>query len=276
MKYDFFAFINYDSLSPQPAVLYDLGVEIREKDAYYFDNSNRTNYNGFIFQYTISGHGMYEDESGVHNIERDMAFITCVPNDCKYYTTNGKNKKWEFIYIHFDGILARQISDEIVKISGNKLTFSYGNPVIKMLLNEYELLCNGKQYKKYEAGVFIYQFLTCLLREITTPDVVEDKIKILTEWINENYECDISVSDLSEKVGVTPSYLSRLFYKQMGVKPSEYITNVRLQRSMQLLTTTDLEITDIALMCGFSNGNYFSKVFRKRLGISPSDYRNTH
>ena len=71
MKYDFFAFINYDQITPLPATLYDMGVEYRQNDPYYFDNKNRLNYNGFLFQYTLSGHGIYEDDTGTHILEKN-------------------------------------------------------------------------------------------------------------------------------------------------------------------------------------------------------------
>ena len=193
-----------------------------------------------------------------------------------YYLPKDTGNNWEFFYIHFDGTVARQFYDEIVSTTGNVITLPADNPVIHLLLNEYEMLCRGKQYKKFEAGVFTYIFLSYLLREISAPNITEGKVKKITSWINDNYTAEISLADLSKKVGITPSHLSRLFYKQMGIKPSEYLTNVRLEHSMQLLTTTTLEINEIAVSCGFANGNYFSKVFRHKLGITPSEYRNNH
>lgn len=60
MIHNFYGFINHDSISPLPLILYDMGFELRQNEDYYFDNHNRENYDGYIIQYTLSGYGIYE------------------------------------------------------------------------------------------------------------------------------------------------------------------------------------------------------------------------
>lgn len=69
---------------------------------------------------------------------------------------------------------------------------------------------------------------------------------------------------------------SRSFRREIGISPIEYLSNVRLEHAMQLLTTTNLSINEIAVLSGFSNGNYFAKVFKRKLGFTPSDYKRNH
>ena len=91
----------------------------------------------------------------MYTLEKNTGFITCVPNDCKYYLPDDKNNHWEYIYIHFGGSLTGQFYEEILKITGNNFTLPLNNPAIQLLLREYELLECGKQYKRFEAGAFI-------------------------------------------------------------------------------------------------------------------------
>ena len=75
---------------------------------------------------------------------------------------------------------------------------------------------------------------------------------------------------------ITQSHFSRSFRREIGISPIEYLSNVRLEHAMQLLTTTNLSINEIAVLSGFSNGNYFAKTFKRKLGFTPSDYKRNH
>lgn len=276
MTHNFYGFINSDSIYPIPMVFHDMGVELRHNEDYYYDNHNRLNYDGYIVQYTISGYGIYETEDITYSLENNTGFITCVPNDCKYYLPADNNNHWEYIYIHFGGSLAKQFYEEILKITGNIFTLPISNPAIQLLLTEYKLLECGKQYERFEAGAFLYTFLTTLLREISSPSSSYSHVTAAKSWINSNYASDTSLAELCEMLQVSQSHLSRSFRKETGLSPIEYLSIVRLEHSIKLLVTTNLSINEIATLCGFSNSNYFSKVFRKKFGYTPSDYRKNH
>ena len=55
-------------------------------------------------------------------------------------------------------------------------------------------------------------------------------------------------------------------------KVKKYILNARIKQAQKLLRNSDIPITDIALLCGFSNSNYFTTIFKKKTGTSPSSY----
>ena len=70
-------------------------------------------------------------------------------------------------------------------------------------------------------------------------------------------------------------YLRKLFKKEMGLSPLEYMTSLRMKSAEKLLTamwTNEYTISEIAQMCGFDNSLYFSRVFKKYFGCSPSNY----
>lgn len=276
MKHNTYGFINYDGISPLPMVLYDMGVELRQNENYYYNNQKRSNYTGYILQYTLSGSGMYESDDNIYTLDQNRGFITCVPNNSKYYLPHKKDHVWEYIYVHFNGSIAAQFYEEICNATGNTFTLPLDNPAIQLLLTEFELLEYGKQYKRFESGAFVYTFLTTFLREILSPASSSNLMTNAVHWINANYASDTSLSDLCKNLRITPSHLSRSFHKNIGISPMEYLTKVRLEHAMQLLATTTLSINEIAAFCGFSNGNYFSKVFKKKLGLTPSDYRTNH
>ena len=68
--------------------------------------------------------------------------------------------------------------------------------------------------------------------------------------------------------------VSRLFKEGTGSGFKEYVINKRLERAMELLTTTDTPVGEIARSVGFENSTYFSTAFKKHYGISPTQLRN--
>ena len=92
-------------------------------------------------------------------------------------------------------------------------------------------------------------------------------------YIIENYQNNISLDDVSRFVYLSPEYFSKKFKQDTGVGFREYLVNIRLQHAKDLLTTTDMSITEIAFMCGFNSSNYFSNTFAKAMGMPPAKYR---
>ncbi len=72
-------------------------------------------------------------------------------------------------------------------------------------------------------------------------------------------------------------YLRKLFKKEVGVTPLEYMTRLRMKKASAMLTAlggTDYSVAEIARLCGYDDALYFSRVFKKAYGVSPSAYAN--
>ena len=105
---------------------------------------------------------------------------------------------------------------------------------------------------------------------------VNNSIKQAIDFINENYEKDITPKMLSENLFISERTLYRLFKENIRLTITEYINYVRVINAKRLMTDTSLSITDIAYHCGFNDSSYLSTVFKKYTGISPRIYRSSH
>ncbi len=88
-------------------------------------------------------------------------------------------------------------------------------------------------------------------------------------------ECDFALDLYIKSLPFHYDYLRKLFKKEIGATPLEYMTRLRMKRACVLLTMQDSEdysITEIAQLCGFDDTLYFSRVFKKTFGISPSKF----
>lgn len=110
--------------------------------------------------------------------------------------------------------------------------------------------------------------------EATTLSKMEiNLIAKLTEYINEFPDLDHKVDNLSDRVGLSAAKLQEGFKFQHGLTVCEYIRSVRLTKSEDLITNTDLNISEIVYSVGFTSRSYFSKIFKERYDCTPSDYK---
>ena len=98
-------------------------------------------------------------------------------------------------------------------------------------------------------------------------------VEFLENYFRENYREEIVMSQLAEKMGITPYYLCHIFQKYKGMSPTEYLSDIRSIEAMRLLEKTNYPITIIAEACGYRNAINFSKFFSRKNGCSPSAYR---
>ena len=93
-------------------------------------------------------------------------------------------------------------------------------------------------------------------------------------WFIDTYFSDnISAKDVTEHLHLNPSYLARLFKRDLGKSITEYLIEVRIQRAKELLQRTQLPIASIAVNVGFTDSNYFCRTFLKIVGVTPKNYR---
>lgn len=95
----------------------------------------------------------------------------------------------------------------------------------------------------------------------------------IIDYINANFERNISLDELSERFFISKNSLCKKFRTVMRCSVSEYITGVRHAKAKELLSGTDMSMDEIAERCGYSSANYFSLIFKKKVGISPLNYR---
>ena len=92
------------------------------------------------------------------------------------------------------------------------------------------------------------------------------------KYIEENFAFDIKLEDIAKSVYLHPNYFFKLFKKYLGVSPTKYLLEVRIEHAKYLLMTTELSISEIADKCGFASQTYFSYVFKNSVGKSPTEY----
>jgi AraC-like DNA-binding protein len=105
------------------------------------------------------------------------------------------------------------------------------------------------------------------------PQPTSTLVKQASAYIKQNYSRSFSLIELAETIGVSKSYLSRIFKIDTGISLWDYLNRFRIQKAKELLLLTDESITEIALGAGYEDVGYFSRVFHEITGVSPRAYR---
>ena len=93
-------------------------------------------------------------------------------------------------------------------------------------------------------------------------------------YIREHYaEDDISLNQVADVAGMSPTHFSTVFKQETGEGFLEFLTEVRMEAAKRLLATTNLHMTEISEQSGYHDPHYFSSTFKKTQGITPKEYR---
>ena len=101
-------------------------------------------------------------------------------------------------------------------------------------------------------------------------------LNAVIRYIHSHLDSDLRLQELADIVHVSPAYFSTMFKRFNGVSPVEYIVHKRVQRAIELIRTTSMNLTEIAMSCGFNNGTNFYKAFHKVTGRTPASYRRNN
>lgn len=102
----------------------------------------------------------------------------------------------------------------------------------------------------------------------------EETFRQIVRYVNEHFQSDVSIQDISKKFYIHPNYVSHLFKKELRVNFTKYLTGIRMERACELLRGTSLTVSEIAEQVGYHDYFYFAKLFKKQTGKTPTAYRN--
>ncbi|AXF05526.1 GlxA family transcriptional regulator [Paraburkholderia hospita] len=102
---------------------------------------------------------------------------------------------------------------------------------------------------------------------------VSDKIMASARWLEANVDRPISIDHAAQVAAMSERNFLRRFKNEMGMTPSDYLLQARLDMSCRMLVETRLPIDKIARRCGIGSGGHLAKLFRKHLSTTPTEYR---
>lgn len=157
--------------------------------------------------------------------------------------------------------------DTVEEGSVSEMQFSFDDFISK--LNKFETISeiNLHFYEMFESIGLMQED-----RKNFKHDAIVNRVM---EMINEKFmDQNLSIETIAPVVDMSPAYLGRIFKKGTSKSILQYMTDLRIDRAMQLLSSTNEPISEIAEKVGFINSSYFFTIFKKNRGITPSEYRH--
>ena len=114
------------------------------------------------------------------------------------------------------------------------------------------------------------------IKEIDDPNVTISKnkpINYITDYIQKNLKEDVSLKKLSSITSMSTTSFYRLFKRELGISPLEFIIHEKMKCAKKLLKNPTIQINEVCYLSGFDNANYFSRLFKKHEGMTPKQYQ---
>ena len=253
--------------------LFVVGRELRHSSKYHLNNRGRSP--AYLFQYTLGGSGTVEIDGQEHIVEAGDAFFLKMPGETSYYFDEARNRApWDILFIMFGCHGAENYCRLIENRLGQIFALPVYHEAIQLLFELHAMAKKGKAQNPFLISSKAFTFL-CLLCTVP-PGGVQRESSLSTRarhYIRQNCSCPISIADTAAFLKVSQSHLSREFYKETGMRPIDYLIRIRLDKAVNMLTSTERKVEEIGRECGFSTANYFGKVFKKHMGMSPVQFR---
>ena len=230
----------------------------------------RDNVLSYLFCYTENGSATVEYLGETFTLKKGDFMMLDLSN---HSLITSPDDEWNIYFVHARSGLINDIYQEVIARSG--LVNHSFNPdlfiaTINKMLDEFE----EGTLSEFKVAKYINDVCIDVLEQSKErKDITDSTLKKIVDYMDENYAKGITLWDVCKNVGLSNSYLSRLFYKKMGTKPLDYLFNLKIKRAVSLLKFTRLNIEDIAISSGFGTGKNMYTFFRKKMNTTPTRYR---
>lgn len=197
--------------------------------------------------------------------------------DCDMLHEYATEEGCECLWCHFDGLAARSFYRNIAERLGNVFSLPDAYKVVTKLQLIMDIFKNGRTVREPLLSKYLNDILTIFLLYVPSTDILRDYAGMAEDtitYINEHFAEDISIDTLAGRAGISPYHFIRIFKKETGFTPHEYIINTRMATARYLLKNTKLPIKAICFQTGFSSESVFCSAFKKKHSMTPAQYRS--
>lgn len=236
--------------------------------------TRRRNYDSYLLLLTYSGKGELVYQGEIYTLHPGSLFVIDCREEHEYRTLGSS---WEHADLHIHG--------------GNigflyQTYFSRRSPVFplsnwKEYRSRLERLLKENQeltlYRSFRVSLEIQRLLLLVMDNQSNGSLAEEvppSIAALTEYLAQNYSCEISLEDMAVRCGLSKYHFLRMFKQYTGFTPYDYLNTLRIAQAKNLLADTDLPAYKIGQLVGFPGEASFIRLFKRKTGATPGAYRD--
>lgn len=230
-----------------------------------------------LMHIAASGSGIFDNGAHRYEVHAGQGFMI-FPEDITIYTAD-ENTPWDYVWVGFMGKQAHELALS-AGITPEKPVFDlgkYANTALEIAYDICRDMALLQQNSQSALGgllrlmAYVGQSSYDMSPQYNAPDSYERALWIM----NANYQSpDFHIEDVASYVGLSRSQLFRIFKAQSGRNPQSVLNELRLSHAKQLLSSTDLSLSETALSSGFTSAARLGEIFRDKLNITPLKYRD--
>lgn len=234
----------------------------------------RERFDSFLILYLKKGTATLQFQGQECKVKaHDFVLIDCYePHG--YYTDEG----YECLWVHFGGVLARNLYELAVTRLGNVFSFEDDFPILRQFTSLIDVFYHQKPISEPMLSHYLTTMLTQFLT-LPTHTGSGDYTALMEQvvaYIGSNFSKNMTVEDMAGIAGLSPYYFIRVFRKHTGYTPHEYLIRQRMNHACYLLTSTDMSVKEICIDTGFSDESIFCNAFKKRYCVTPLNFRKNN
>ncbi|HAA31317.1 MAG TPA: AraC family transcriptional regulator [Cyanobacteria bacterium UBA8553] len=196
-------------------------------------------------------------------------------------------KAGEYLLLHLEPAIVARAATDLTDTENIEIVEQYKtrDPLIEQigLALKSELESEGIGSRVYAESLFnalsvhlVRHYCASGQNVLTDPgSLPQDKLRYAVEYIHENLEKDLTLSEIAVAVGMSPYHFTRSFKQAIGLPPHQYLIKCRIEKAKILLAKTDLAIAEIAYRVGFASQSHFTTLFGKHTKTTPKAYRDS-
>lgn len=250
------------------------------KAEFHFRKRTKEESTQYIMIYCVDGAGWFEINEVRHKVSPNHFFI--LPKGKAHAYGSNPNNPWTIYWMHYDGEKAGFFSEGLDKPTQlNPEKNSRIEERLHLFEEIFATLKNGYSKINLDYSIsslfhflgslkFLGAYRESLSAKNNQHDIVDDAIHFMRENIHKR----MTLKEIADFTGFSPSHFSSLFLKKTGYSPLNYLSQLKIQQACHYLDFTDMKINQISALIGFDDPFYFSRIFTKMMGSSPSDYRS--
>ena len=189
---------------------------------------------------------------------------------------------WEYVWVEFDGLRTTEILNVCGFSKDAPVYMAHSREARKKMADELIYISQNSKQSPFHLMGHFYLFADLLAQSVARPQPAATSkmsdyyIKEAINFIEQNFQNDISIEDVAAVCGINRSYLGRIFRTSTGRSPQEFLIHYRMTKAAELLKLTTLSIGDIGSAVGYENALHFSRAFKNVYGVSPRTWREQH
>lgn len=235
----------------------------------------RETFYSYLIMYVKKGNGIVSVDNRTFQAHaNDVVMLNCHKPHL-YYTDTG----WETVWLHFDGSSSKNIFELLYSRFGVVLSMEDSLVVQHCLSMILEGFRHNKPLPEAVVSCHIHRMLTeMFLMSSNSADLPANRINPVLDaitYIHSNFNRKITLEELAANVKVSTFHFSRVFKKETGYSPYEYVIKTRIDQAKVLLKRTGASVKEIAYEVGFNSESNFINTFHASVSLTPNEFRNT-